>query len=230
MRDTPRHDLLSGVLDRILKRYPNMTNNQRAKRFGNPASMAVTAFGIAAVLAQPTRADAEIMRFQESDNYSPETAVIIRDTKTEQRFFGRLETKDQTAYYSVTASKDTELQIELDTPKADGDFEPTLTFFGPGLAKPKEDPVIMIGEDNGAIISRVEDRGTYFDRSVFTSFFIGPRVKIALPEKATYDIAIRASNGKTGRYTLRLKGKDDFKWSELTDRIANSFKAIFRMY
>lgn len=192
--------------------------------------MTAAALGIAAVLVQPTRVNAEIMRFQETDNYSPETAIIIRDTKTEQRFFGRLENKDQTAYYSVTAPKDTELQIELDTPKADGDFDPTLTFFGPGLAKPKEDPVIVIGEGNGAIVSRVNERGAYFDRSVFTSFFIGPRVKIALPEKATYGIAIRAPDGRTGRYTIRLKGKDEFKWSELTDRIANSFKAIFRMY
>lgn len=193
---------------------------------------AANAFAFAAVLAlaYPLAARAEVLRFQDVGNFSAETATVIKNPNLGQRLFGRLDSKDEVAYYSITAEKDTLVDLELDTLKSDGDFNPTLVFFGPGLAAPKEDPVILLGEGNGAIISRAEARIQYFDRTVLTSFMTGPRLKVALPEKATYAIAIRTPNGRTGRYALRLKGKDKFKWNELTDRLAAEFRAIFRMY
>ncbi|MFA5185490.1 MAG: hypothetical protein WC551_03305 [Patescibacteria group bacterium] len=194
------------------------------------ATSAVCALGFILALTLPNQARAEVLFFQDEENFSPEAAVAIRHPNLDQRRFGRLNSKDEVAYYSITAEKDTKIELELDTLKADGDFNPTLVFFGPGLAAPKEDPVITLGEGNGAIISRADGRTTYFDRSVFTSFTTGPRLKIALPEKATFGVAIRTPNGRTGRYALRLKGKDDFKWSELTARLAAEFRAIFRMY
>lgn len=181
----------------------------------------------------PVHADiarAEVLFFQDTENYSPETARSIKKVKLDQRYFGRINTKDGIAYFSVTADQGTQFELELDTPKADNDFKPTMVFFGPGLAEPKEDAVVPLGEGNGAIVSRAEDGGNYYDRSTFTRFNIGPRIKIALPMKATYAIAIRSPNGETGRFALKIKGRDDFKWGELTGRLAAQFRAIFRMY
>ena len=184
------------------------------------------------ILATPTAAWAESLIFKDSAQDTPETAWIVRQPDAAFRYLGRLEQKDEADYFSLTLKKDQKLDISLETPAADGNFRPIMVFFGPGISRPKEDPVIKIGDPNGAIILREdkEPRDSFFDRLTMTTYYQGPTFKFIAPRDATYGLAIRSPKGDTGRYILRFKGKDEFAWQNLLDFVVNVFRAILRMY
>ncbi len=177
-------------------------------------------------------AQAKQLIFKSGSLDSPAEAYVIRHPTEATTFFGRLQSKDDVDYFSVTAEKGTALDISLDTVRNDGEFNPVLIFFGPDLSKPAEDPVIDLGSENGAIIGRVnvDDRTYYRDTYILTDFYSGPSIKIKLPKTATYGLAIRSPNGKLGRYRLDVHGEDKLALSDYPDYIFNLIKAIFRIY
>lgn len=177
-------------------------------------------------------AKAESFIFKDTVQNTPEKAWVVRRPDVAFRYFGRLESKDTADYFSITLKKDQRIELGLETPTADGEFRPHLIFFGPGLSKPKEDPVIPIGEPNGAIVIKVdtETRESFFDRLTLTNYYQGPTLTFVAPKDATYGLAVRSAKAETGRYILRFKGKDGFDWSRFLDFILNAFRAILRMY
>lgn len=189
-------------------------------------------FALMIGLALPVAVRAEWYWFKDSEQDSVETARIIRQPAHAQRFFGRLESKKDADFYTMTVEQDTPISVVLAVPAADGTFRPTLTIFGPGLPKPKEDPVIPIGDGNGAFIASdpKKDRETAFDGYLLTSFFDGIRIEFNAPKTATYALAVRSPDGTRGRYVLRVGTKDEWKWSEIPDRIYGIVRAALRLY
>lgn len=185
-----------------------------------------------AVFVFPAMVFADTLVFKSSVQDTPEKAWVIRKPDVAFRYLGRLEKKDSADYFSVTLKKDQKLEVSLETPTADGGFRPIMVFFGPGISQPKEDPVIQIGDPNGAIVLREdkETRDSYFDRLTLTSYNLGPSLKFIAPKDATYGLAVRSPKGDTGRYVLRFKGKDDFDWGNVVDFLVDALRAIFRRY
>ena len=184
------------------------------------------------MLACPGAARAEFFHFKQDPQFTPEQAAVIADPSLAQRFFSRLEKCDDADYFSFTAEQGKEYDFYLDVPHGDPDLHPTLTLFGPGLPQPDEDPVILIGDQNGAIVAHEDKNGrtSNFDRATFTDFFLGPSIKFTAPKDATYGLAVRTPNGHAGRYVLRLAGKDEFSWTDLVTRLAAEIKALLRRY
>lgn len=206
----------------------------RSIRHSAAARQLGTAF-LAAILgltAMPKALNAETLVFKDSIQDTPEKAWIIRRPDVAFRYFGRLEDKDTADYFSVTLKKDQKLEVSLETPTADGDFRPVMVFFGPGMSKPTEDPVIRIGDPNGGIVLREnkEPRETNFDRLTLTSFNRGPSLKFIAPKDATYGLAVRSPKGDSGRYVLRFKGKDEFDWKNIVAFFVDAIRAILRQY
>lgn len=189
-------------------------------------------FAFCAAFALPAPAAADSLVFKQSAQDTPEKAWIVRRPNSAFRYFGRLEKKDAADYFSITLKKDQTLEVSLETPVADGGFRPSLVFFGPGISRPKEDPVIQIGEPNGAIVLREdkEPRDSSFDRLTLTSYYQGPTLKFVAPKDATYGLAIRTPKGDTGRYVLRFKGEYTFDWGGVVEFVVNAFRAILRRY
>ena len=182
-------------------------------------------------LSIPHSAHAEWYLFKETPQDSAETARIILRPMHAQRFFGRLESKNDVDYFSFTAKKDSKLELQLEIPSGDSDFKPTLVLFGPDLPKPTSDPVIPIGETNGAAIaSDPNDRATRYDNYLFTSFYGGAQIAQTVPDDATYGVAVRTPDGKRGRYVLKIGGEDPWNWNELFDRIVGTMRAVLRIY
>jgi hypothetical protein len=185
-------------------------------------------------LSIPRSANAEWYWFKDAPQDSAETAQTVSQPTHAQRFFGRLESKNDVDYFSFSAKKDTRLDVQLEIPSGDPNFKPTLILFGPDLPKPASDPVIPIGETNGATVSSdTKDRTTRYDNYLFTSFLEGAHITQALPDDATYGIAIRSPDGNRGRYVLKIGGEDPWNWNdwnELFDRISGIFRAILRIY
>lgn len=182
-------------------------------------------------LSVPNDAQAEWLLFKEAPQDSVETARIIFRPTHAQRFFGRLESKNDFDYFSFTAKKDSKLELQLDIPSGDSDFKPTLVLFGPDLPKPTSDPVIQIGETNGATVAAdPNDRATRYDNYLFTSFYRGAQIAQTVPSDATYGVAIRTPDGKRGRYVLKIGGEDLWNWNDLFDRIVGTMRAVLRIY
>lgn len=183
------------------------------------------------LIISPLEARAELLWFKTSPHDTAETARTIQDVERKQRYFGRLSSKDDVDYYTMTVDEKTKIRIILETPVNDGDFRPVVVFFGPGLSAPKEDPTIHIGETNGAIVGHAkEERDRRFDQFLMTSFSTGPSISIEAPRKATYGIAVRSPKGSTGRYVMHVGTENAFKWSELIQGIKGTFKGLLRMY
>ena len=183
------------------------------------------------VATAPLQASAEMFRFKDVPQDSVATARIVDDVIPRQRFFGRLNTKDDVDYFTMTVKQGTKIDLLLETPVADGDFSPTLTLFGPGLPAPTEDPTIDIGDTNGAIVAHAADeRDTRFDQFLLTTFDEGPTVTVDAPKTATYAIAIRDPKGGTGRYVLHLGTDASFRWDELWQGIVGTLKGLLRLY
>lgn len=183
-------------------------------------------------LSLPAAAKAEWFWFKDAEQDSVETARIIRRPTHAQRFFGRLESKKDVDFFTMTVERDTPISVTLAVPASDLEFRPTLTIFGPGLPKPKEDPAIPIGDGNGAFIASdpKEERGSAFDGYLLTSFFEGIRIEFNAPKTATYALAVRTPDGNRGRYVLHVGTNDEWKWAEIPDRIYGIVRAALRLY
>lgn len=183
------------------------------------------------LIISPIEARAELLWFKTTAYDSPETAKKIESVTRKQRFFGRLSSKDDVDYYSMTVDEKAKIEILLESPVSDGDFRPVIVLFGPGLSAPKEDPTIPIGETNGAIVGHAkEERERRFDQFLMTSYSTGPSISISAPRKATYGLAVRSPKGSTGRYVLHIGTENNFKWSELIQGIKGTLKGLLRMY
>lgn len=195
-------------------------------------TLAFLAAVAAGFVGYPPPAQAESLVFKQGVQSTPETAWVVRRPGVAFRYLGRLQSADAADYFSVTLKRDQKLEISLETPTADGAFRPLLVFFGPGIGRPKEDPVIPIGEPNGALVLRQdkEQRDSYFDRLTLTDYYRGPSLKFTAPRDATYGIAIRSPKGESGRYVLRFSGQDEFDWRNIVDFLVNAFRAILRLY
>ena len=202
---------------------------RRQNRFSRIMVMAFIVGAAEFTLLAPS-ANAESLIFKDTVQNTPEKAWVVRRPDVAFRYFGRLESKDAADYFSITLKKDQTIELGLETPTADGEFQPHLVFFGPGLSKPKEDPVIQIGEPNGAIVIKTETRESFFDRLTLTNYYQGPTLTFVAPKDATYGLAVRSAKAETGRYIIRFKGNDGFDWSRFLDFILNVFRAILRMY
>ncbi|MFZ2804025.1 MAG: hypothetical protein WA001_02270 [Patescibacteria group bacterium] len=187
---------------------------------------------VALVLVFPRHpAKAETFFFKGAPQDSVATALIIDQPQQLQRFFGRIETKDDVDYYTFAASKDMAISLSLEIPTGDTNFHPSITLFGPGLQKPNEDPVIEIGDANGAIVEEEPKQPTTRrDGFLLTSFFEGPYIKTTAPQDATYAIAVRAPDGSSGRYVLHVGTQDSWDWNNFFVNIWNTTRAILRMY
>jgi len=143
-----------------------------------------------------------------------------------------LETKKDVDYFTFKASKGMRIFATLEVPVADEKFHPTLTLFGPGLNKPKEDPVIAIGDTNGAVVANepANGRDSVWDTYLLTTFLIGPKLDLPAPEDATYGLAVRVPDGATGRYVLNVGTEDVWDWGDLIPRIWGVTRAILRIY
>lgn len=192
----------------------------------------IAAFTALLALSPLRSANADVFRFKDAPQDTPETARVISDPGRAQRFFGRLDGKDDVDYFSITAEKDAAIALSLEVPSADKDFHPVLIFFGPGLPRPAEDPAIPIGDPNGAIVTREPEDNLVnrFDQFLFTTFLERARLEVTAPKQATYGIAVKEPAGVKGRYVLRIGSKDEFAWSELLGRMRGVLKAMLRMY
>jgi hypothetical protein len=177
-------------------------------------------------------AKAEWYFFKSGAQDSSETARLIKKPTHAQRFFGRLGAKSDVDYFSFTADQGTKITLVLLSPVADPKFRPSLTVFGPGLPRPKQDPSIPIGDQNGAYVLAEDKvtRTTAYDQYLFTSFYEGPHLDFTVPQTATYGLAVRSPDGNTGRYVLKIGSEDSWNWNELIDRIFGVIQAILRLY
>ena len=186
---------------------------------------------LAGMLASPRGTSAELLWFKDSPQDNAETARTITDIERQQRFFGRLDSKDDVDYFTFSADAKQKIDLLLETPVADGDFKPVMVLFGPGLPAPTEDPTIQIGDTNGAIVTHAKDeRAKRFDQFLMTSFNTGPTISVEAPQKGTYAIAVRSPKGSTGRYVLHIGSENGFRWDELWQGIVGTLKGLLRLY
>jgi hypothetical protein len=192
----------------------------------------VPAILLAMILLVPHAAKADWYWFKMADHDDIPNAKIIAQPSRLQRFFGRLETRKDVDYFTLTLDKDEEFHASLFVPKADAEFKPALVFFGPDVKSSGGDPEINIGAGNGSIMVRnaAEDREAVFEDVLLTSFYGGTELSFKAEKRETYGIAIKSPDGERGRYMLKIGQTDDWKWSELPTRIWGATKAIFRLY
>ncbi len=192
------------------------------------------ALALAAVIlfaAAPLQTHADMIWFKDAPQDSIATARVIQNVTRRQRFFGRLNKKGDVDYFTFHAKQGTLLHLSLETPAADGKFNPDLTLFGPGLPAPKEDPTINIGTTNGAIIAHTQtNRDHRYDQYLFTTFYEGPTITDTAPKNTTYAIAIRNPRGGVGRYVLHIGTRTSFRWDELLQEIVGMLKGLLRLY
>ncbi|MFH1620853.1 MAG: hypothetical protein ABIB04_02090 [Patescibacteria group bacterium] len=177
-------------------------------------------------------AKAETFIFKNSAQDTVETARIIKDPQNAKKIFGRLETKDDVDYFTFKAEEGQEISVSLSVPAADQDFKPNLIIFGQDLPKSAIDPVISIGDTNGAYVLEFAKTKiqTSFNNFLLTSFNLGPRLEFSSPKQTSYGLAIRSPDGKTGRYLLKIGQKDTWLWNEILDRFFGVLQAILRLY
>ncbi len=187
---------------------------------------------LAAVLLFPQAAKADWYWFKASAHDKIESARIISQPTRLQRFFGRLETRKDVDYFTLTLDQGEEFRANLFIPKADEEFRPTLVFFGPGIKTAGGDPEIAIGDGNGSVMVRNtnEEREARFEDVLLTSFYGDTEISFTAEKRGTYGLAIKSPDGERGRYMLRVGLKDEWKWSELPTRFWGATKAIFRLY
>lgn len=180
----------------------------------------------------PQAARADWYWFKDAPHDEIAAARIITQPMRLQRFFGRLETRKDVDYYSLTLDADETFHASLFVPKADEEFKPALVFFGPDVPTMGGDPGISIGDGNGSIFAQnvKDNREAVFEDVLLTSFYGGTEIAFTAKKRGTYGIAIKSPDGERGRYMLRVGETDVWKWSELPTRIWGATKAILRLY